>query len=158
MTLPGVQSQPTVSAEPPPSSLVPPSVSNSSHLPISAPGDNQIPSTSADETPSNSHSSSPSLITLTKVSPDHGPLSGGEEILAVGSGFGAEQQLLIKFGDQQTPIEATFRCPNNLECILPPYHTAGPVIVTLHWSKKSESDLRECKCIFTYEDRSKSDM
>ena len=76
----------------------------------------------------------------------------------VGSGFGAEQQLLIRFGKHQTPIKATWSCPNNLECILPPYHTAGPVIVTLHWPKKSESDLRECKCIFMYEDWSKSDM
>jgi hypothetical protein len=156
--LPEVESQPTPSAQRPPSSVVPPCISASSHLLIPPRGDNLTPSTSADETPADPHSPSPSLITLREVSPDHGPLSGGEKILAVGSGFDAEQRLLIRFGHHQTPIQTTFDAPNILKCILPPYHTAGPVIVTLHCPKKPVSVLKENESIFTYEDRSKWDM
>jgi len=156
-TLPGVdESQP--SPQRPPSPLAPQSTPLSSHLSILARGDDPTPSTSEDETPSDPHSPSPSFITLTEVSPDHGPLSGGEKILAVGSGFGAEQHLRIRFGHHQTPTQTTFVAPNILKCILPPYHTEGPVIVTLHLPSQPESVLNEHESIFTYKDRSKWDM
>jgi hypothetical protein len=122
-----------------------------------APGDNQT-STSAGKTPSDTSSSSLSLITLTELAPNHGPLGGGEQILAVGSGFRAEQTLLIRFGRNNTLTATTFKAPNIINCLLPPYHTAGPVIVTLHWPDKPDSALKENQCLFTYEDLSARDV
>jgi hypothetical protein len=150
---------PTVStplAQESPSYPAPSSSSASSSIPISR--DNQTPLTSADETSFDAYSPSPPLITFTRLFPDSGPLSGGKEILAVGSGFRAEQELLIRFGHNNTPIATTFMAPNNLTCLLPPYHTAGPVIVTLHWPDKPESHLGEHQCLFTYEDLSARDV
>jgi hypothetical protein len=154
---PRVEGPPVPLTEEQPSLLIPPNTSAASPLSIPISRDNRTPSTSADETP-DTQSPSPSLITLTHLYPNHGPLSGGEKILAVGSGFRAEQTLLLRFGQNNKPVAATFMAPIHFCCLLPPYHTAGPVIVTLHLPDKPDSVLKENQCLFTYEDRNNWDM
>ena len=142
-------------AQEPPSPLVPRNVSAPSQPSIPAPKHNQTLSTSSGGTPSDvpdAHAPSPPLITLTHVFPNHGPLCGQEDILAIGTGFHADQELLIRFGQNNTITKTTFMAPNNLKCILPPYHTAGPVIVTLQSRDKPGLVSQDSKVLFTYED------
>ena len=151
------------SPAPPPTPLVqeqlsPPILLN---IPASAPPEtpasetDQAPSTSLGRTPFNppdTDAPSASPITLKRLSPAHGPLSGQEPIVAIGSGFRAEQKLVLRFGHNVGPTMTTFMAPNNLDCVLPPYHTAGPVIVTLHSPDEPGLVSRDNQVIFTYED------
>jgi len=77
-------------------------------------------------------------------------MRGGKEILIVGSGFEAEQRLMIHFGTN-LPVKATFEAPINLSCILPRSVTAGPTRVTLHW-EDTETLASADHCEFTYID------
>ena len=146
---PRAEDRPAPLVQETPSSLVstrPSVLSRSSAFPS---GDGQ-----ANEQSPNIRSSSFSPISLTHLLPDTGPLSGGEMIVAVGSGFSAERPLLISFGEDSEPIKTDFVASNILTCSLPPYHTAGPVSITIHLPDKPGFVLQEKKQLFTYENRS----
>jgi len=93
----------------------------------------------------------PSPIALQRVSPDYGPISGGDRILLVGYGFGEGQDLLVRFGDGTEPVSTKLFNPNILECILPPSYPARRVVVTLYWEGGPEIQ-NEGEVLFTYED------
>jgi len=90
-------------------------------------------------------------MALQRVSPDYGPISGGEKIFLVGYGFSEGQDLLVRFGDGTEPVSTKLFNPNILECILPPSHSTRRVVVTLHWGGGPEIQS-EGEVLFTYED------
>jgi IPT/TIG domain len=104
------------------------------------------PTTSVDESPACTD------LKLECLSPDHGPMHGGEKILIVGSGFGVGQGLKIQFGPNPSVQTVLFKAPNILRCILPPSRTAGPTRVTLHWSEGTKTRVSADHCEFTYTD------
>lgn len=88
-------------------------------------------------------------IAFQEVSPDHGPISGGEKILLVGSGFSEGQDLLVRFGAGATPVMTELVNPHNLRCILPPTDSPRCVSVTLHRQDRSKIQ-HEIDVNFTY--------
>jgi IPT/TIG domain len=92
-----------------------------------------------------------SLISLQEITPDHGPISGGEKVLLVGYGFSEGQALLVQFGYGTTPVSAEWVNQHILRCKLPPSDSARRVAVTLHWRDRSDIIPNEGAVYFTYE-------
>ena len=67
---------------------------------------------------------------LRRVSPYHGPISGGEKDHLLGEGFSEGQNLLARFGDCTMPVSAKLFNPYTLECILP---LSDPVRCVVLW-------------------------
>ena len=90
-------------------------------------------------------------IAFQEVSPDHGPISGGEKILLVGSGFSEGQDLLVRFGAGATPVMTELVNPHIRRCILPPTDSPRCVCVTLHRQDRSKIQNEiEIDINFTY--------
>ena len=90
--------------------------------------------------------------TLRKVRPNKGPISGGDEIALIGSGFSRAQDLLVQFGCSTKPVRAVFDTEHTLDCVLPRSDSAGLVSVTLlHRQDRSEIQ-NENDVEFMYED------
>ena len=112
---------------------------------LSTSPDVSTPPTSADESPAYTQ------LKLEGLYPDQGPMHGGTKILIAGSGFEAEQRLTLHFGPN-SPVDAVFKAPNHLLCILPRSKIAGPTPVTLHWEgTKARASADHCE--FTYIDQ-----
>jgi hypothetical protein len=94
----------------------------------------------------------PSLIALEEVTPDHGPISGGEKIFLAGYGFSEDQGLLAQFGHGTKRIQTKWVNPHTLRCNLPPSGSARRVVVTLHWRDRPDVIPNEGDVVFTYED------
>jgi hypothetical protein len=93
-----------------------------------------------------------SPIALEEVTPDHGPISGGEKVTLTGYGFSGDQRLLVRFGHSAKHVKTEWVNQHNLRCILPPSDSAGCVLVTLHWKGRSDVIPNEDGVIFEYED------
>ena len=133
--------QPTlpVARAPSPIALSPPSTSLTPTVPHQATGE-----------PSPSAAQALPSPTLQRVSPNHGPISGGEPITLVGLGFSEGQGLLVRFGIDTVLVGTVFTNPYNLTCTLPKSDSEGCVSVTLHCQGRSEIP-NENDVEFTYE-------
>ncbi|KAK7746927.1 SPT3 Dosage dependent suppressor of Ty-induced promoter mutations-like protein [Cytospora paraplurivora] len=94
-----------------------------------------------------------------KVIPNEGPMTGGIEVTILGSGFC--NGLEVIFGDTKATT-TTFWGEQALHCLLPPYHVAGTVPVTLR-GPNGQPQLRASlragpQATFTYKDDSENHL
>ncbi|KUI67785.1 Protein MGA2 [Cytospora mali] len=94
-----------------------------------------------------------------KVIPNEGPTTGGIEVTILGSGFC--NGLEVIFGDTKATT-TTFWGEQALHCLLPPYHVAGTVAVTLRGPNGQPQLLPSLRAgpqaTFTYKDESENHL
>lgn len=94
-----------------------------------------------------------------KVIPNEGPMTGGIEVTILGSGFC--NGLEVIFGDAKATT-TTFWGEQALHCLLPPYHVAGTVAVTLRGPNGQPQLLPSLRAgpqaTFTYKDDSENHL
>ncbi|KAG8160256.1 hypothetical protein KVR01_009792 [Diaporthe batatas] len=99
------------------------------------------------------------LSVIHKVIPNEGPMTGGIEVTILGSGF--YQGLDVMFGDTKATT-TTFWGEQALHCLLPPYHVAGTVPVSLRGPNGQPQLLPSLQnrpqATFTYKDDSENHL
>lgn len=94
-------------------------------------------------------------VQILKVVPPEGPMSGGVEVTVLGSGYCRD--LDVFFGDTKATT-TTFWGDSTLTCILPPYHQAGPVHVTVRGTNGQTQTLSRPPPIFIYKDETQDQL
>lgn len=99
------------------------------------------------------------MAVIHKVIPNEGPMTGGIEVTILGSGFC--NGLEVIFGDTKATT-TTFWGEQALHCLLPPYHAAGTVPVTLRGPNGQPQLLPSLRAgpqaTFTYKDDSENHL
>lgn len=99
------------------------------------------------------------MSVIHKVIPNEGPTTGGIEVTILGSGF--YQGLDVMFGDAKATT-TTFWGEQALHCLLPPYHVAGTVPVSLRGPNGQPQLLPSLQnrpqATFTYKDDSETHL
>lgn len=99
------------------------------------------------------------MSVIHKVIPNEGPTTGGIEVTILGSGF--YQGLDVMFGDTKATT-TTFWGEQALHCLLPPYHVAGTVPVSLRGPNGQPQLLPSLQnrpqATFTYKDDSENHL
>ena len=132
----------------------PPAVQAASPIALCTPSAPHIPTVSPQAAAEPSHPLTQTLSspTLRKVRPNKGPISGGDEVALIGSGFSQAQDLLVQFGRGAKPVRAVFDTEHTLDCILPRSDSAGLVSVTLLLRQDRSEVQNENDVEFMYED------
>lgn len=96
-----------------------------------------------------------SMPDILKVLPTEGSTSGGIEISIFGSGFRQGQE--VYFGDSRATT-TTYWADSALTCLLPPYHQAGPVPVSVRGPNGQMLSLPRPSAQFLYKDESQDQL
>lgn len=96
-----------------------------------------------------------SMPDILKVLPMEGSTSGGIEISIFGSGFRQGQE--VYFGDARATT-TTYWAESALTCLLPPYHQAGPVPVSVRGPNGQMLSLPRPSAQFLYKDESQDQL
>lgn len=92
---------------------------------------------------------------ILKVVPTEGPISGGIEISILGSGFRQGQELY--FGETKATT-TTYWADSAMTCLLPPYHQAGPVPVSVRGPNGQVLSLPRPLAQFLYKDENQLEL
>jgi hypothetical protein len=95
-----------------------------------------------------------SLATVTEVSPTHGPLTGGTEVIVTGTNFVKSSLLMCQFGDSKEYLVKPIRYFNSsmIMCITPPSpYFRKPLVKVTSNGQLMNDDISTSSAIFVYD-------